>query len=166
MPTATYHIYSPHTPEQLVEVLSDFQSYPKFLPQVAEIFVRLNEPPIWEVRFVLNLIRRLEYELRLELKAEESSTVSGEYDQISLSWSLLEGVFKSNTGFWNLRRLTPKEALEVGLSSGTEIDYSISMQLDTYLPKSIFRSLSNHSMPTIVNHVLEETERRFPLSES
>ena len=166
MPTATYHIYSPHTPEQLVAVLSDFKAYPSFLPQVDDTFVRLNEPPVWEVRFVLNLIRRLEYELRLELKVEESDTVDGAYDQIFLSWSLLEGVFKSNSGFWKLRRLSSKEALEVGLSSGTEIDYSISMQLDTYLPKSIFRSLSNHSMPNIVNHVLEETERRFPLSET
>ena len=166
MPTATYNIYSPHTPEQLVAVLSDFQSYPNFLPQVDEIFVRLNEPPIWEVRFVLNLIRRLEYEIRLELSAEPSAKSGDEYDQICLSWSLLEGVFKSNSGFWKLRRLTSKEALEVGLRSGTEIDYSISMQLDTYLPKTIFRSLSNHSMPNIVHHVLEETERRFPLSET
>ena len=163
MPTATYHIYSPHTPEQLISVLSDFQSYPDFLPHVDEIYVRLNEPPIWEVRFVLSLIRRLEYEIRLELKTE---TMNEGVQTYSLSWTLLEGVFKSNTGFWNLRGLTQKEALDVGLSAGTEIDYSISMQLETYLPKTIFRSLSNHAMPTIVHHVLEETERRFPLSET
>lgn len=163
MPTATYHIYSPHTPEQLISVLSDFESYPEFLPHVDEIYVRLKEPPIWEVRFVLNLIRRLEYEIRLELKTESEDQ---EVQEFCLSWTLLEGVFKSNTGFWKLRRLPQKEALEVGLSSGTEIDYSISMQLETYLPKTIFRSLSNHAMPTIVHHVLEETERRFPLSET
>ena len=170
MPTATYHTYSPHRPEQLLSVLTDFGGYPAFLPHVEDTSVRLQGPPTWEVRFVLNLIRRIEYEIRLELKREEleieeqSSMVSKE--KFLLSWSLLEGVFKSNSGFWCLQELSMNEAIEQGLSSGTEINYSISMQLDTYLPRSIYRSLTNQAMPTIVQHVLEETERRYPLSGS
>ena len=64
---------------------------------------------------------------------------------MSLFYILIGRSIQEQLKFWKLEdRLS--EAMEVGLSSGTEIDYSISMQLDLFA-ESIFRSLSNHSMP-------------------
>ena len=96
----------------LMEVITDFGSYPDFLPEMMKVDVRIKGPPVWEVRFHLKVIRPIVYLLRLEQKSERE-----------LRWSLIEGFFISNIGAWLLE---PHE-------NGVHIRYEISMQLDTFL---------------------------------
>ena len=142
MPTATYEIDSHFQLDEIIAVLIDFHKYPQFLSNIERVDVQLNNPPIWEVRFVLQLIRRMQYELRLQLDEYPDHSV--------LQWSLLEGVFQSNTGKW---KLTPTE-------NGTNIAYTISITLETRLPHAISKSLIRISMPNVVQEVLEEVEKR------
>ena len=142
MPTATYEIDSNFQLHEIIAVLIDFHNYPQFLSTIEQVDVQLNNPPIWEVRFVVQLIRRMQYELRLQLDEYPDHSV--------LHWSLLEGVFQSNTGKW---KLTPTE-------NGTNIAYTISITLETRLPHAISKSLIRISMPNVVQEVLEEVEKR------
>ena len=142
MPTATYEIDTHFQLDEIKSVLIDFHHYPQFLSHIEQVNVQLNTPPIWEVRFVLQLIRRMEYELRLQLDDYPDHSI--------IHWSLLEGVFQSNTGMW---KLTPTE-------HGTNIAYTISITLETRLPHAISKSLIRISMPNVVQEVLEEVEQR------
>ena len=142
MPTATYEIDTHFHLDEIKAVLIDFRNYPQFLSNIEHVEVQLDNSPIWEVRFVLQLIRRMQYELRLQLDDYPDHSV--------LHWSLLEGVFQSNTGRW---KLTPTE-------DGTTISYTISITLETRLPHTISKSLIRISMPNVVQEVLEEVEKR------
>ena len=92
MPTATYEIDTHFHLDEIKSILIDFRNYPQFLSNIEHLEVQLDNLPIWEVRFVLQLIRRMQYELRLQLDDYPDHSV--------LHWSLLEGVFQSNTGKW------------------------------------------------------------------
>ena len=142
MPTATYEIDTHFHLDEIKAVLIDFCNYPQFLSHIQHVDIQLNNPPVWEVRFVLQLIRRMQYELRLQLDDYPDHSV--------LHWSLLEGVFQSNTGKW---KLTPTV-------DGTNISYTISITLETRLPHTISKSLILISMPNVVQEVLEEAEKR------
>ena len=142
MPTATYEIDTHYHLDEIKSVLIDFRNYPNFLSSIEHVDINLTNNPIWEVVFVTHLIRRMQYELRLQLE---------EFPEYSrLHWTLLEGVFQSNTGSW---KLTPT-------SNGTNITYTISITLETHLPNPIARSLIRVSMPNVVQEVLDEIERR------
>ena len=135
MPSAKHEIVAPVSPQSLMNVITDFKSYPDFLPEIISTDIRRNGPPVWEVRFQLRLIRPIVYVLQLELKSE-----------YELTWSLIEGFFVSNTGGWCL---TPHE-------NGTHIQYEISMQLDTFLPGNIANSLTKRSLPATVKRFVDE----------
>ena len=139
MPSAKHETIAPISPDSLMDLILDFESYPNFLPEITHTHVRLKGPPIWEVRFQLRLIRPIVYILRLERKS-----------QYELSWSLIEGFFISNTGSWVL---TPHE-------EGVHIQYQISMQLDTFLPGSISNSLTKKSLPATIKRFVNEALSR------
>jgi coenzyme Q-binding protein COQ10 len=139
MPTVCYEIETDVQPEDLMAVITDFARYPDFIPTMKQVRLALQGPPVWEVRFILQIIRRMEYVLRLE-----------QHGPHELSWSLLEGVFLHNSGSWKLKPL----------DSGTHICYTLTMQLETFLPNSIALSLEQHSLPATVGYFIEEARRR------
>ena len=142
MPTATYEIDTHYNLEEIKSVLIDFKNYPLFLSNIEQVDINLNNPPVWEVVFVIQLIRRMQYELRLQLEDYPDHSI--------LHWILLEGVFQSNSGSW---KLTPTD-------NGTNIKYTIAITLETRLPNAISRSLIRVSMPNVVQEVLDEIEKR------
>jgi len=139
MPSVCFQKEVDLSAEDLMAVIVDFASYPDFLPTIRKITIQLKGPPVWEVRFVTHLIRRLEYTLRLE-----------RHDGHRLSWSLLEGVFVRNSGAWELEPM----------KNGCRVTYRLTMQLDTYLPTAISRSLQQTSLPQTVEAFVREGKRR------
>jgi ribosome-associated toxin RatA of RatAB toxin-antitoxin module len=85
MPSSVQNITIETTPAEMMAVITDFASYPDFLPEMERAEVLLAEPGAWEVRFTVRVIRQLSYTLRLV-----------QLDALTLQWSLLEGVFRSN----------------------------------------------------------------------
>ena len=68
MPTATYEIDTHYHLDEIKSVLIDFRNYPNFLSSIEHVDINLTNNPIWEVVFVTHLIRRMQYELRLQLE--------------------------------------------------------------------------------------------------
>ena len=139
MPSAKHETVAPISPTALMGVITDFLSYPTFLPEITRTELRKKGPPVWEVRFHLRLIRPIVYTLRLELTSP-----------FELQWSLIDGFFISNNGKWVL---TPHE-------DGVHIVYDIKMQLDTFLPGSISNSLTKRSLPATVKRFIDEALAR------
>jgi ribosome-associated toxin RatA of RatAB toxin-antitoxin module len=115
-------------PAALWTVISDFASYPRFLPDMVEATVLRAEPDRWTVRFAVRIIRRLEYTLLL---VRESET--------RLTWSLVEGTFKANTGSWAL------EPLDGG--ARTRATYALDLDLGMFVPGSVLKTLLEQNLP-------------------
>jgi ribosome-associated toxin RatA of RatAB toxin-antitoxin module len=91
MPSAVRTIEIDAPPSVVMGVITDFPSYPSFLPEMKEARVVRHAGPEWEVAFSLALIRDLHYTLRLV----QSSA-------LAVSWSLVDGAFQANDGRWVL----------------------------------------------------------------
>ena len=142
MPNAAYKIQSDLEATDLMNTIIDFESYPEFVDTVEKVEIRVKGPPVWEVYFEIRVIRKLTYVLRLEQKSEHE-----------ICWSLVEGFFLKNEGAW---QLSPNE-------EGTEIHYSVSTKMDTFLPTMIRKSLSNQLLPKVIDAFVTETRARLAL---
>lgn len=141
MPRAARSIEIAAAPAQVMAVLTDFAAYPRFLPDLHEVTVLRAEADAWEVRFTLQVIRRLSYTLQLTRP-----------DPLRLTWTLLEGAFRSNDGSWTLEPLQGGQA--------TRASYQIDVQLGLYVPGNIIHSLVDTGLPQTLARFRDETERR------
>jgi len=141
MPAARQQIEIDATPEAVMAVITDYEAYPRFLPEMEEAVVVSQEEGAWEVRFAVKVVRRFSYTLRL---VQESP--------LTVRWTLVEGAFKVNEGGWDL----------VALDDGqrTHATYSIDLQVGMFVPGNILRSLVERSLPDTVRRFKEEAERR------
>lgn len=144
MPHAKHRVEIDAPPARVMDVLTDFASYPAFLPGMEAAEVLRQAPGSWEVRFRLRLIRELGYTLRLSRREDRE-----------LSWTLLEGVFRSNEGRWTL---TP---LDHG--SRTLAEYEIDVAVGIFVPGNLVRSLVEVSLPETLSAFKAEIERRYQL---
>lgn len=141
MPAATRTISIAAPPTDFMALLTDFASYPSFLPDMREAKVLRSKPGEWEVRFTLQVIRRLTYTLRLT-----------QPDPLSLRWSLVEGLFRANEGGWRLSA--------TGDGQSTEAHYEIDIQLGMFVPGNIVRSLVDKGLPETLDRFRQEALRR------
>lgn len=141
MPTATRTIEIDVPPEQVMSVITDFDSYPEFLPEMEAIHVLRAEPPEWEVRFTVRVIRQLVYTLHLV-----------QDDPLRLRWSMIEGVFRANDGGWTLAPLDEGRR--------THATYDIDLKVGVYVPANIVHSLVNRSLPDTLVRFRDEAARR------
>ena len=141
MPIATHSAFIQATVEEAMSVISDFESYPTFLPEMKEARIVARGENTWEVEFVIQIIRRLKYTLLLEQSAPSA-----------LSWTLKSGSFKVNNGAWSLA--------EEG--EGVKAEYQIDLQIGHFVPGNIVRSLVDKTLPETVSRFKSEIERRFP----
>lgn len=128
MPVARRTIEIDVPPARLMAVITDFARYPSFLPEMEEATVLRQDGDAWDVRFAVRIIRRLEYTLHLVRE-----------DDQRLSWTLIEGVFRSNTGGWDL------EPLDGG--ARTRATYTLDLDTGMFVPGSVLRTLLDHNLP-------------------
>jgi ribosome-associated toxin RatA of RatAB toxin-antitoxin module len=140
MPSSVQNITIQTTPAEMMAVITDFASYPDFLPEMERAEVLLAEPGAWEVRFTVRVIRQLSYTLRLV-----------QLDPLTLQWSLLEGVFRSNDGGWSLAARS---------EGGTTASYRIDVQIGMFVPGNIVNSLVERGLPQTLQRFKDEAERR------
>lgn len=144
MPRATHSIRIEAPAAAIMDVITDFAAYPSFLPEMSAVEVLVEEPDAWEVRFTIQVIRSLTYTLRLVKEGP-----------LSLQWSLLEGVFRSNDGGWTL---LPQE------DGSTTARYHIDVQMSMYVPGNIVNSLVDRGLPQTMSRFKQEAERRLASS--
>ena len=132
MPVARAQVEVDVPPAQLMRVVTDFASYPAFLPAMEEasVLAHVDEGTraSWTVRFAVRVVRRLGYTLRLEREGD-----------LRLRWSLLEGAFKSNEGGWVL------EPLDGG--ARTRATYEVDLDVGMFVPGSVMKSVVEQDLP-------------------
>ncbi len=129
MPSAVQHIAINATPETVMAVITDFERYPEFLPEIQQVELERDDGDRWDVRFIVHIIRRLDYKLSLVRRSD------------GLRWSLVEGLFTSNDGYWQLK--------DVGDRNGprTEVTYGIDLVLGVFVPRALVNSLVGERLP-------------------
>lgn len=141
MPSARHEVDINVTAEQMMSVISDFESYPRFLPEMDSCDVLSSGDGQWDVRFTVKVVKRIRYTLRLK-----------RLDEFRVRWSLVEGAFKVNNGGWDL---TPSED-----GSSIHAAYFIDLQVGMFVPGSIMRTLVERTLPDTVTRFKAEAERR------
>lgn len=126
-------------------VLTDFVEYPEFLPHMRGARVLAETDDSWEVAFTLEIVRRLDYTLRLR----RSTDAEG---RLRLDWGLVQGVFRSNDGSWTLE----------AAPGGTRAIYDISIQLGMFVPRSIQNTLLRSGLPGTLDAFKERAESIGP----
>lgn len=128
MPVAQTTIEIDATPAQMMAVITDFAQYPRFVADMQEAVLLRQDTGEWVVRFVIKVIRRIEYTLRLVRE-----------DDLHLTWTMVEGAFKSNNGGWVL------EPLDGG--TRTRATYTLELDIGTFIPGSVLKTLLEHNLP-------------------
>ncbi|MFT5685464.1 MAG: ribosome-associated toxin RatA of RatAB toxin-antitoxin module [Myxococcota bacterium] len=141
MPSARQSITIQAPPASVMALITDFATYPEFLPEIQTTEILHTEPGAWEVRFTVEVIRRLSYTLRLVQDGP-----------LSLSWTLLEGVFRSNDGGWTLT---------ADSDDATTANYRIDVSLGMFVPGNIVHSLVDRGLPLTLQRFKDEAERRL-----
>lgn len=125
--------------ENVFEVITDYERYCDFLPEIkrAEIISRNEDALV--VCFELEIVMRLSY--TLELRQEKPHSVK---------WTLKEAkMMSSNDGLWHLR---PQD------DGGTHATYEVDVCLPGLIPKSISDRLTGVTLPQTLQRFKERCE--------
>ncbi|MEC8191556.1 MAG: SRPBCC family protein [Myxococcota bacterium] len=141
MPSARHEVNIGVSIDEMMAVITDFERYPTFLPEMDSCDVLQAGGDRWDVRFTVKVVKRIRYTLRLEKVSDRS-----------IRWSLVEGAFKSNSGGWDLTA--------IGDGASIRAEYFIDLQVGMFVPSSIMRTLVERTLPETVTRFKEEAERR------
>ena len=130
------------TPEQLWSVITDYQKYAEFLPEVKKVAVA-GAPPDSLVTYTID-IKAKTISYTVQMKAEGTS---------KLGWAMTKGeMMKENRGTWTLK----------AAPGGTEAVYDIELKLGALVPSFIEKALAEQNLPTLLQNFKARAEKLFP----
>lgn len=147
MPAASRSIVINVPAEHLFDTITDYESYPDFIPETlgVEVLERKKKKDgsrVSEVKFDIKVIKQVDYTLRLTEVPNESVT-----------WELVEGrIFKSNNGGWQL---------ESAGKGKTEATYSVDITIGLLVPQAITNMLVGSSLPKMLEQMKERAESTY-----
>ena len=122
--------------------VTDFESYPKFLPDMKKTKVVWIDDQQMEVNFHLNLIKEISYTLLFDLDPPQG-----------VFWKLKSGdLMKKNTGSWELKMVDDYL---------TQVTYSIDLEFGLWVPKTITQTLIEKSLPQTLTRFKKQSEKLF-----
>ena len=92
-----------------------------------------------DVEFTLNVIKRVTYTLRLTEQPPDKG----------LTWELVEGMFKSNSGGWALEELP---------GGRTKASYEVEVSVGIFVPGAIVNRLVGKTLPATLRAFKERAE--------
>lgn len=126
--------------QTVFDVIVDFESYPKFLPEMKSAKMDWCDDREMEVSFKVSLIKEVTYTLKVELDPPH-----GVY------WKLKRGdLMKTNTGSWELK--------EKG-DNATEATYSIDVTFGLWIPKAVTDALVAKNLPQTLKRFKKRAEK-------
>ncbi len=135
--TASIEINAPI--KTVFEVISDFESYPDFLPETKKVEVEKKSGKSARVNFTISLIKKINYTLDIKFNPFHG-----------LSWELVEGdMMKANSGQWKLHE---------GKNGTTKATYEIDMDFGGMVPKAISTKLIGSNLPTMMKQFRDRIE--------
>lgn len=121
----------PVSMDTLLGVITDFERYPEFLPEVVGARTVSSGNGKATVRFELDLIKRFNYILDFDLSGGNS-----------VSWTLASSdFFKVNTGRWSLE---PE-------GTATKATYELEVNVGFFVPSFVARTLTEVNLPKVLS---------------
>ena len=139
MPKAEHQVVI-HAPiERVFGVITDYERYPQFLPELKSVILNSREDGVALVSFEVELIVRVHYTLRL---------IEDPPDRIT--WSLAEAqMIAQNNGRWALERVS---------ESSTRASYGLDVKLAGMIPKSVSTRLMGTNLPQMLDRFKARAE--------
>jgi coenzyme Q-binding protein COQ10 len=132
MPGATRTIEVAAPLERVFDVVTHYEAYPSFLPEVKSVRLSGRQGATVDVHYQIQLIRSVRYTVRM---VEERPS--------RISWSFVEGeVMKDNRGEWRLEEVGPGR---------TRITYTVEAKFGALVPRAITDKLVETSLPAMLD---------------
>jgi ribosome-associated toxin RatA of RatAB toxin-antitoxin module len=132
MPGATRTIVINAPVEKVFDVITQYERYPEFLPEVKEIRASNRQGNTVELHYKVDVVKTVRYSIRV---TEERPR--------RMAWSFIQGeVMKDNKGSW---------VLEPEGEGKTRATYTVEMALGALVPKSIVNALVDSSLPKMLD---------------
>jgi ribosome-associated toxin RatA of RatAB toxin-antitoxin module len=139
MPGASRSIVFHAPMEKCFEVISDYERYPEFLPEVKRIRTSNRNGAEVDVQYEADVVKTIKY--TVHMKEEKPSKVS---------WSFIDGEFmKDNKGGW---------VLEDAGNGTTKATYSIEVTVGPLVPKAILNALVDSQLPRLLENFKKRIE--------
>lgn len=137
MPGATRTIVINAPVEKVFDVITQYDRYPEFLPEVKEVRAANRQGNTLELHYKVDVMKTIRYSIRV---TEERPR--------RMAWTFIEGeMMKDNKGSW---------VLEPEGEGKTRATYNVEMALGLLVPKAVVNALVDTSLPKM----LEAFKRR------
>ncbi len=130
-------IFFDASPEEVFAVLTEYESYPEFIPEISRAKILEEGPGYIVADFILNAGKAINYVLRFQ-----PEPYSG------ITWSYVRGDLRDNKGSWKLR---PKKG-------GTEGIYEVSMDFGRLMPKFVINAVAGVGLPNVMKRFKDRVE--------
>lgn len=125
--------------ERIFDIITDYEKYPEFLPEVKAVRVTGKGTPQTDVHYEVDVMKRIKYTVRMKEERPRS-----------VSWTFVTGeVMKDNKGSWTLEPQGDK----------THVTYQLEMALGAFVPKSIVNALAETQLPKMLEAFKQRAER-------
>ncbi|MFY1829366.1 type II toxin-antitoxin system RatA family toxin [Myxococcus fulvus] len=132
MPGATRTIVINAPIEKVFDVITQYERYPEFLPEVKEIRTANRKGDTVDVHYKVDVMKTVRYSIRV---VEERPR--------RMAWTFIEGeVMKDNKGSW---------LLEPEGEGKTRATYNVEMALGLLVPKAVVNALVDTSLPKMLD---------------
>ena len=119
------------SPEDFFKIVSDYESYPDFLPEVKSAKVLKTEGDKKLVEFSISVIKSFSYRLWMEEKGPHKIT-----------WSLESGdMFKVSNGSWSIESENKR----------TKATYSLEVEFKGFVPGPVAKGLVSLNLPNMMS---------------
>jgi coenzyme Q-binding protein COQ10 len=130
-------------PEKVFAVITDYEKYPEFLPEVKKVKVEFGSGNVKEVTYTVDIKAKvITYTLKHTARPPDE-----------LAWTMVRGeMMKGNDGAWVLQKV----------SEGTEATYKIDLRLGALVPSMVERMLAEQSLPGLLANFKKRIEALHP----
>ena len=131
-------------PDKFFDVVSDYEKYPEFLPEVKKVKIDFGTGSVKEVTYTVDIKAKV-INYTLKHTAEKPT---------KLVWTMIKGeMMKGNDGSW---------VLKPAAGGGTEATYTIDLRLSSLVPGFIEKALAEQSLPTLLANFKARAEKLHP----
>ncbi len=125
--------------EKCWSVISDYERYPEFLPEVKKIRTLNRRGAEVDVQYEAEVVKIIKYTVHMKEEGPKK-----------LSWSFIDGEFmKDNKGGW---------VLEDAGGGTTRATYSIAVEVGMLVPKTIVNALVETQLPKLLENFKKRIE--------
>jgi ribosome-associated toxin RatA of RatAB toxin-antitoxin module len=130
-------------PEKVFAVITDYEKYPEFLPEVKKVKVEFGAGNVKEVSYTVDIKAKvITYTLKHTARPPDE-----------LAWTMVRGeMMKGNDGAWSLKPVP----------EGTEATYRIDLKLGALVPSMVERLLAEQSLPGLLANFKKRIESQNP----